>query len=47
MIRPLAVFAALALSLGPVAAQEATPAPAPEIVIDPAASIPRPSRPIC
>lgn len=39
MIRPLAVFAALALSLGPVAAQEAAPAPAPEIVIDPAASL--------
>ena len=42
MIRPLAAFAALALLLGPSVAQEAAPAPAeaaPEIVIDPAATI--------
>ncbi|KRA47185.1 hypothetical protein [Devosia sp. Root635] len=39
MIRPLAVFAALALTLGTAAAQEAAPAAAPEIVIDPAASL--------
>lgn len=39
MIRPLAVFAALALSLGPVAAQEVAPPAAPEIVVDPAASL--------
>ncbi|KQX38299.1 hypothetical protein ASD04_11875 [Devosia sp. Root436] len=41
MIRPFAVFAVLALGLGAATAQDATPAPAqaPEIVIDPAASL--------
>lgn len=41
MIRPLAVFAALAFTLGTSAAQEAAPAPAaaPEIVVDPTASL--------
>ena len=41
MIRPLAVFAILALGLGAATAQEATPAQpaAPEIVVDPAASL--------
>lgn len=39
MIRPLAVFAVLALSLGAATAQDAAPAAAPEIVVDPAATL--------
>lgn len=39
MIRPLAALAALALMLGASVAQEAAPAAAPEIVVDPAASL--------
>ena len=40
MIRPLAALAALALTLGtPLAQEAAAPAAAPEIVIDPAATI--------
>jgi len=39
MIRPLTAFAVFAFTLGAAAAQEAAPAAAPEIVIDPAASI--------
>lgn len=39
MIRPLAALAALALTLGASVAQEAAPAAAPEIVVDPAASL--------
>ena len=38
MIRPLAVFAALALTLGTSAAQEIAPPATPDIVIDPAAT---------
>ena len=39
MIRPLAALAVLALTLGASVAQEAAPAAAPEIVVDPAASL--------
>jgi hypothetical protein len=39
MIRPLAVLAVLALTSGAAIAQEAAPAAAPEIVVDPAAAI--------
>ena len=39
MIRPLAAFATLALTLGASVAQEVAPAAAPEIVVDPAASL--------
>ena len=39
MIRPLAALAALALTFGASVAQEAAPAAAPEIVVDPAASL--------
>ena len=39
MIRPFAALAVLALTLGASVAQEAAPAAAPEIVIDPAASL--------
>jgi len=39
MIRPFAVFAILALTLGATTAQETAPAEAPEIVVDPAASL--------
>lgn len=39
MIRPFAALAVLALMSGASAAQEAAPAPAPDIVIDPAAAI--------
>jgi hypothetical protein len=39
MIRPLAALAVLALISGAASAQEAAPAPAPEIVVDPAAAI--------
>src|SRR5690606_1199979 len=39
MIRPFAAFAILALTLGATTAQEAAPAEAPEIVVDPAASL--------
>ncbi|MCS6762567.1 MAG: hypothetical protein MO846_11900 [Candidatus Devosia symbiotica] len=40
MIRSLAVLTVLALSLNPAMAQDATPATAPDIVVDPAAPIP-------
>lgn len=39
MIRPLAVLAVLALTLGASVAQDSAPAAAPEIVVDPAASL--------
>jgi len=39
MIRPFAAFAILALTLGATTAQETAPAEAPEIVVDPAASL--------
>ncbi|MCR6670993.1 hypothetical protein [Devosia ginsengisoli] len=39
MIRPLAVFAALALTLGTSAAQEIAPPATPDIVVDPAATL--------
>jgi hypothetical protein len=39
MIRPFAALAVLALTLGASVAQEAAPAAAPEIVIDPAATL--------
>jgi hypothetical protein len=39
MIRPLAALAALALMLGASVAQDSAPAAAPEIVVDPAASL--------
>ena len=39
MIRPFAAFAILALTLGATTAHETAPAEAPEIVVDPAASL--------
>jgi hypothetical protein len=39
MIRPLAALAVLALTLGASVAQDSAPAAAPEIVVDPAASL--------